>query len=105
MKKTITALCVIFVAGCQHASEVLRLPTYDPCFVHPVGTEFLVSCSWTGKSDFDMKKCIEGAGIPVTETVRPGETNRTYSTAIGPADSGEAIRRANAMRYCISKDM
>ena len=105
MKSSIIALCVVLVAGCQHTPEV-RFSTYDPCFVYPVGTEFMVSCNWdSGESDFDMKKCIESAGMPVTKTVLPGETNITYHLADGTPDSGEAIRRANVMRLCISKDM
>ena len=106
MKKTSIALCTAFVAGCQHAPE-MRFPTYDPCFIYPVrGAEFEFYCSWTsGNSNFDVKKCIESAGIPVTATVPPGQTNATYDPTDGPYDKGEALRRANAARECISKDM
>ena len=108
MKKTIVVLCTAIAAGCQHSPEVelTDFPIYDPCFVYPVETEFRVSCNWnSGESDFDMKGCIESAGMPVTKTVLPGETRITYHLADGTPDKGEAIRRANAMRLCISKDM
>ena len=105
MKKIIIALCTAFAAGCQHSPEV-RISTYDPCFVYPVGTKFAVGCSWDGaRSDFNMKGCFESVGIPVTETIRPGETRSTFDQMDGPQDGREAIRRANAMRECISKGM